>query len=66
MFGANFIGTKFYGEKQVIWKNLRTGIHFWTYGMLTQRELYRLGLITTVFCTAVFLIIGTPWILWVG
>ena len=35
-------------------------------GYLTQRELYRLGLITTVFCTAVFLVIGTPWILWVG
>jgi DASS family divalent anion:Na+ symporter len=35
-------------------------------GYLTQRELYRLGLITTVFCTVVFLVIGTPWILWVG
>ena len=27
-------------------------------GYLTQRELYRLGLITTVFCTVVFLVIG--------
>ncbi len=35
-------------------------------GYLTQRELYRLGLLTTVFCTLVFLIIGTPWTLWVG
>lgn len=33
---------------------------------LTQGELYRLGLITTIFCTLVFLIIGTPWILLVG
>ncbi len=33
---------------------------------LTQGELYRLGLLTTVFCTVVFLVIGTPWILWVG
>jgi di/tricarboxylate transporter len=35
-------------------------------GYLTQGELYRLGLMTTVFCTLVFLVIGTPWILWVG
>jgi len=35
-------------------------------GYLTQRELYRLGLLATVFCTLVFLGIGTPWILWVG
>ena len=33
---------------------------------LTQRELYRLGLLTTVFCTLLFLLVGTPWILWVG
>jgi divalent anion:Na+ symporter, DASS family len=33
---------------------------------LTQGELYRLGLLTTVFCTMVFLVIGTPWILWIG
>jgi DASS family divalent anion:Na+ symporter len=32
-------------------------------GYLTQRELYRLGLITTLFLLAVFLLIGTPWIL---
>jgi len=33
---------------------------------LTQRELYRLGLLTTVFCALLFLLVGTPWILWVG
>ena len=33
---------------------------------LTQRELYRLGLLTTIFCTLVFLLIGTPWVLWIG
>ncbi len=33
---------------------------------LTQRELYRLGLITTIFCALVFLFIGTPWLLWLG
>jgi DASS family divalent anion:Na+ symporter len=32
-------------------------------GYLTQRELYRLGLFTTLFNMAVFLVIGTPWIL---
>jgi len=32
-------------------------------GYLTQRELYRLGLITTLFFLAVFLLVGTPWIL---
>jgi DASS family divalent anion:Na+ symporter len=35
-------------------------------GYLTQSELYRLGLQTTLFCTLVFLVVGTPWILWVG
>jgi di/tricarboxylate transporter len=35
-------------------------------GYLKQSELYRLGLATTGFCTLVFLVIGTPWILWVG
>ena len=35
-------------------------------GYLTQRELYRLGLLTTLFFLAVFLVIGTPWILLVG
>jgi DASS family divalent anion:Na+ symporter len=30
---------------------------------LTQRELYRLGLIITLFFFAVFMVIGTPWIL---
>lgn len=33
---------------------------------LTQGELYRLGLITTIFCMLIFLLIGTPWILLVG
>ena len=34
-------------------------------GYLTQRELYRLGLLTTLFFMAVFLVIGTGWILMV-
>jgi len=32
-------------------------------GYLTQRELYRMGLLTTLFFMAVFLVIGTGWIL---
>lgn len=32
-------------------------------GYLTQRELYRLGLLVTLFFVAVFLGLGTPWIL---
>jgi DASS family divalent anion:Na+ symporter len=32
-------------------------------GYLTQRELYRLGLIVTLFFLAVFMVVGTPWIL---
>ena len=32
-------------------------------GYLTQRELYRLGLLSTLFFLAVFLVIGTAWIL---
>lgn len=35
-------------------------------GYLTQPELYRLGLITTVFCLVIFLVIGTPWLLLVA
>ena len=35
-------------------------------GHLTQAELYRLGLLVTLFFLAVFLIIGTPWILLVA
>jgi DASS family divalent anion:Na+ symporter len=35
-------------------------------GYLTQPELYRLGLLVTLFFFAVFLIIGTPWILLVA
>jgi len=31
-------------------------------GYLTQRELYRLGLLTTLFFLAIFLVIGTAWI----
>ena len=34
-------------------------------GYLTQGELYRLGLLTTVFCLLVFLVLGTPWLLFV-
>jgi len=33
---------------------------------LTQGELYRLGLLTTAFCLLVFLVIGTPWVLFVS
>lgn len=32
-------------------------------GFLTQRELYRLGLFVTLFYLAVFLVLGTPWIM---
>ncbi len=32
-------------------------------GYLTQRELYRLGLVMTIFFLAVFLVVGTAWIL---
>ena len=32
-------------------------------GYLTQRELYRLGALTTLFFLAVFLVVGTAWIL---
>ena len=35
-------------------------------GYLKQGELYRLGLLTTLFCTVLFLVVGTPWILWVA
>ncbi len=35
-------------------------------GYLTQIELYRLGLLTTVFCMIVFLVVGTPWLLLVA
>jgi len=34
-------------------------------GYLTQAELYRLGLLTTIFCMVVFLVIGTPWVLFI-
>jgi DASS family divalent anion:Na+ symporter len=32
-------------------------------GYLTQRELYRLGLVTTLYFLAIFLTLGTAWIL---
>ena len=32
-------------------------------GYLTQRELYRLGLLTTLFFLAVLMVLGTGWIL---
>ena len=35
-------------------------------GYLTQGELYRLGLLTTCFCLLVFLVVGTPWLLFVA
>jgi DASS family divalent anion:Na+ symporter len=35
-------------------------------GYLTQRELYKLGLFTTLAFLAVFLLIGTPWVLFVA
>ncbi|MGQ0578249.1 MAG: DASS family sodium-coupled anion symporter [Betaproteobacteria bacterium] len=34
-------------------------------GYLTQRELYRMGLLTTVFFLTIFLLLGTPWLLFV-
>jgi DASS family divalent anion:Na+ symporter len=33
---------------------------------LTMGELYRLGLLTTAFCLLMFLILGTPWLLFVA
>src|SRR4030095_4542491 len=33
---------------------------------LTQGELYRLGLLTTGFCLPAFLVLGTPWLLFVA
>ena len=35
-------------------------------GYLTQGELYRLGLLTTAFCLLSFLVLGTPWLLFVA
>ncbi len=34
-------------------------------GYLTQRELYRLGLLMTLFFLAVFLVVGTAWVLFI-
>jgi len=36
------------------------------YGVLTQGELYKLGLLTTGLCLLVFLALGTPWLLFVA
>ncbi len=35
-------------------------------GYLTQRELYRLGALTTGLCMLIFLVVGTPWLLLVA
>jgi DASS family divalent anion:Na+ symporter len=35
-------------------------------GYLTQRELYKLGLVTTLAFTAVYLLIGSPWVYFVN
>jgi DASS family divalent anion:Na+ symporter len=35
-------------------------------GYLTQREMYRLGALTTAFFLVVFLVVGTPWLLLVA
>ena len=35
-------------------------------GYLTQGELYKLGALTTVFNLAVFLVVGTPWLLFIA
>ena len=34
-------------------------------GYLSQGELYRLGALTTLFCVLIFLIVGTPWLLFI-
>jgi hypothetical protein len=33
--------------------------------VLTQSELYRLGALITAFCLLVFVVVGTPWLLFV-
>jgi DASS family divalent anion:Na+ symporter len=35
-------------------------------GYLSQRELYRLGLITTVFNLAIYIVVGVPWLMFVA
>jgi len=40
-------------------------IIFVTSGYLTQPELYRMGLLITVFFLMVFLLLGTPWLLFI-
>jgi len=34
-------------------------------GYLSQGELYRLGALTTLFCVLIFLLVGTPWLLFI-
>jgi DASS family divalent anion:Na+ symporter len=34
-------------------------------GYLTQRELYKLGLVATLAFMAIFLLVGTPWVMFV-
>jgi DASS family divalent anion:Na+ symporter len=34
-------------------------------GYLTQGELYRLGALTTLYCLIVFIVVGTPWLMFV-
>ncbi len=34
-------------------------------GYLSQGELYRLGALTTAFCVLIFLVVGTPWLLFI-
>ncbi|MBP2675983.1 MAG: anion transporter [Deltaproteobacteria bacterium] len=34
-------------------------------GYLTQGELYRMGAVSTAFCLLVFLVVGTPWLMFV-
>ena len=35
-------------------------------GYLTQRELYRLGALTTGACFLIFMLVGTPWLLYLA
>ena len=34
-------------------------------GYLTQGELYRLGALTTLYCLLVFIVVGTPWLMFI-
>ncbi len=35
-------------------------------GYLPQGEMYRIGAIVTVFCLVLYVVIGTPWLMWVS